>query len=83
MDDLKNKGPQDRSNINMQEDYEVKYWASREIASFECAVCGQTLESWNTAWVPSFRLIAAPVGTPKPSLQAEELVVTCSTASRS
>ena len=26
MDDLKNKGPQDRSKINMHEDYEVKYW---------------------------------------------------------
>jgi len=26
MDDLKNKGPQDRSKINMREDYEVKYW---------------------------------------------------------
>ena len=26
MDDLKNKGPQDRSKINMHEEYEVKYW---------------------------------------------------------
>jgi 3-oxoacyl-[acyl-carrier-protein] synthase III len=26
MDDLKNKGPQDRSKINMHEDYEIKYW---------------------------------------------------------
>ena len=26
MDDLKNKGSQDRSKINMHEDYEVKYW---------------------------------------------------------
>jgi hypothetical protein len=26
MDDLKKKGPQDRSKINMHEDYEVKYW---------------------------------------------------------
>ena len=26
MDDLKNKGPQDRSKINMHEDYEVRYW---------------------------------------------------------
>ncbi|WP_458757707.1 DUF3606 domain-containing protein [Afipia sp. TerB] len=26
-DDLSNKGPRDRSRINMQEDYEVKYWA--------------------------------------------------------
>jgi len=34
---------------------------SREIASFECAVCGATIETWNTAWVPSYRLIAEPV----------------------
>jgi hypothetical protein len=34
---------------------------SREIASFECAICGSTLESWNTAWVPAYRLIASPV----------------------
>ena len=27
MDDLKNKGPQDRGKINRHEDYEVKYWA--------------------------------------------------------
>ena len=26
MDDLKNKGSQDRSKINMHEDYEIKYW---------------------------------------------------------
>ncbi|CEG07999.1 hypothetical protein BN961_01407 [Afipia felis] len=25
-DDLTKKGPQDRSHINMNEDYEVKYW---------------------------------------------------------
>jgi hypothetical protein len=25
-DDLTNKGGQDRSRINMKEDYEVKYW---------------------------------------------------------
>jgi hypothetical protein len=29
--------------------------------SFECAACGTTLETWNTAWVPSYRLIAEPV----------------------
>jgi hypothetical protein len=40
---------------------------SREIASFECAVCGSKLESWNTAWVPSYRLVAAPVQEPRPS----------------
>jgi hypothetical protein len=26
MDDLKKKGSQDRSKINMNEDYQVKYW---------------------------------------------------------
>jgi hypothetical protein len=30
MDDLKKRGSQDRSKINMSEDYEVKYW-SREL----------------------------------------------------
>jgi hypothetical protein len=30
----------------------------REMSSFECSVCGATLESWNTAWVPTYRLIA-------------------------
>jgi len=27
MDDLKKRGSQDRSKINMSEDYEVKYWS--------------------------------------------------------
>ena len=44
---------------------------SREIASFECAVCGSTLESWNTAWVPSYQLVAAPVQKPRPSPEIE------------
>ena len=35
---------------------------AREIDSFQCDICGVTLESWNTAWVPSYRLIAGPVG---------------------
>jgi hypothetical protein len=38
--------------------------AAREIASFECGVCGATLETWNTAWVPSYRLVAGPVRMP-------------------
>jgi len=25
---------------------------SREIGSFECAVCGVTIEAWNAAWCP-------------------------------
>jgi hypothetical protein len=33
---------------------------SREIDSFECTACGATLEKWDTAWVPTYRLIAAP-----------------------
>jgi hypothetical protein len=30
----------------------------REMSSFECSVCGATLDSWNTAWVPTYRLVA-------------------------
>ena len=30
---------------------------SREMSSFECSLCGATLESWNTTWVPSYRLV--------------------------
>jgi stage III sporulation protein SpoIIIAA len=37
----------------------------RQISSFECSVCDQTMESWNTAWVPSYRLIAGPVRAPQ------------------
>jgi hypothetical protein len=32
----------------------------REIDSFECILCGATLENWDSAWVPSYRLIAGP-----------------------
>jgi hypothetical protein len=38
--------------------------ASREIDSFECTACGVTLETWDTAWVPTYRRIAAPVIEP-------------------
>jgi hypothetical protein len=34
--------------------------ASREIDSFECVACGVTLENWDTAWVPTYRLISGP-----------------------
>jgi hypothetical protein len=34
---------------------------AREVSSFECTVCGATLETWNTAWVPTYRLIAGSV----------------------
>jgi stage III sporulation protein SpoIIIAA len=33
----------------------------REIASFEGQIGGETLETWNTAWVPTYWLIAGPV----------------------
>lgn len=33
----------------------------REVDSFECAICDETLETWNTAWVPSYRLIIGPI----------------------
>jgi hypothetical protein len=29
----------------------------REMNSFEGSVCGATMESWNAAWVPTYRLI--------------------------
>jgi hypothetical protein len=38
--------------------------AGRQISSFECSVCGSTLENWNTTWVPAYRLIAGPVKIP-------------------
>lgn len=28
-DDKTNRGPQDRSRINLQEDYEVRYWTDK------------------------------------------------------
>ena len=31
----------------------------RQISSFECSVCGTTMESWNTAW-SAYRLVAGP-----------------------
>jgi hypothetical protein len=34
---------------------------TREFASFECSVCGATMETWHAAWVPLYRLIAGPV----------------------
>jgi len=33
----------------------------RQISSFECSVCSVTMESWNTTWVPTYRLVAGPV----------------------
>jgi hypothetical protein len=33
---------------------------AREISGFECAVCGKTIENWNSTWVPRYRFIACP-----------------------
>ena len=47
--------------------------ASREIDSFECTACGVTLEKWDTAWVPTYRRIAAPaIGIVEPSIKPDE-----------
>jgi hypothetical protein len=46
---------------------------SREIDSFECTACGVTLEAWDTAWVPTYRLIAAPaIGIAAPAIKPDE-----------
>jgi hypothetical protein len=37
----------------------------REIRSFQCDICGETLESWNTAWVSHYRLVAGPATPPE------------------
>jgi hypothetical protein len=34
--------------------------SSREVNRFECTACGASLENWNSAWVPSYRLIVGP-----------------------
>jgi hypothetical protein len=38
----------------------------REVNSFECIHCGETLENWNSAWVPTYRLIVGPTVHPIP-----------------
>jgi hypothetical protein len=35
--------------------------SGREIDSYQCLVCERTLENWNSAWVPVYRLIARPL----------------------
>ena len=40
---------------------------AREVNSFECDHCGETLETWNSAWVPSFRLVIGPIAKPSQS----------------
>jgi len=37
---------------------------SCETSSFVCELCGTTLESWNSSWVPRYRLIAGPIRMP-------------------
>jgi hypothetical protein len=54
--------------------------ASREIDSFECTACGVTLKTWDTAWVPTYRRIAAPaieitepvIGIAEPAIEIVE-----------
>ena len=46
---------------------------SREIDSFECTACGATLETWDTAWVPTYRLIEITTPATKPEDQADPL----------
>jgi hypothetical protein len=36
----------------------------REMNSYKCAHCGDTLESWNSAWVPTYRLVVGPIVKP-------------------
>jgi hypothetical protein len=50
---------------------------SREIDSFECTACGVTLEKWDTAWVPTYRLVAAPaIEIAAPAIKPDEQVDT-------
>jgi hypothetical protein len=35
--------------------------AGREISSYQCVLCDRTLESWNSTWVPTYRLVMRPV----------------------
>ena len=47
--------------------------ASREIDSFECTACGVTLETWDTAWVPTYRRIAdTAIEIAKPAIEIVE-----------
>jgi len=47
--------------------------ASREIDSFECVACGLTLENWDTAWVPTYRRVAAPaIEITEPAIEPDQ-----------
>ena len=37
----------------------------RQIASFECSLCNTTLETWNSAWVPTYKFVAGPIRQPQ------------------
>jgi hypothetical protein len=39
---------------------------AREINSYQCVSCDRTLESWNSAWVPVYRLIVRPLKPASP-----------------
>lgn len=41
---------------------------SREVNSFECSACGKTMESWDSAWVPNYRMIVGPIVQPVPGV---------------
>jgi hypothetical protein len=41
------------------------YSRTEHMASFEYAVCDQTMETWKTAWVPTYRLVVGPVRSPE------------------
>jgi hypothetical protein len=45
----------------------------REVSGFECAVCGATIENWNSAWVPRYRFIACPARTPNDAKSIVEI----------
>lgn len=37
----------------------------RQVAAFECRLCGMTLESWNSTSIPTYRLLAGPIRMPE------------------
>jgi predicted SprT family Zn-dependent metalloprotease len=37
----------------------------RQASSFECSLCEATLETWNTASVPTYQFLSGPVVLPK------------------
>ena len=39
----------------------------REVSSYQCELCDCTLENWNSAWVPVYRLVMQPLATATPN----------------